>query len=309
MYAQQVIENLKSLSLKDKDIEFFYKSKIVELINNSIKFNIGQYSIIDNILKPMIGKRVFNHNLRLPYDIIWVDANAAGYLDPSIRKYKNAEISHKRGILACKISEDCTFAIIFNYFNNQKIWQIAPISQLVIHNDILKNSPNKNRILDFYFNLYSIKSDKSKIESKLENQFIIPIPIIPGIDPNLLDRYLLENVDEISMLDCFLMLLHCKNIVKKENKPPEKLNKKRIKNGKLPLFSYYTLHIKDSINPSNSNNVLGDHNRIHLCRGHFKYYTEKNPLFGKLTGMYWWQPHVRGQNKDGIIMKDYVVKN
>jgi hypothetical protein len=106
-----------------------------------------------------------------------------------------------------------------------------------------------------------------------------------------------------------LLILNCKNIVKKENKPPEKLNKKRIKNGKLPLFSYYTLHIKDSINPSNSNNVLGDHNRIHLCRGHFKYYTEKNPLFGKLTGMYWWQPHVRGQNKDGIIMKDYVVKN
>ncbi|MFA5433392.1 MAG: hypothetical protein WC319_11075 [Candidatus Paceibacterota bacterium] len=104
-----------------------------------------------------------------------------------------------------------------------------------------------------------------------------------------------------------LNLLHCKNIVKKENKPPEKLNKKRIKNGKLPLFSYYTLHIKDSIN-SNSKNVLGDHNRIHLCRGHFKHYTKENPLFGKLTGMYWWQPHVRGQNKDGIIMKDYVVK-
>lgn len=110
-----------------------------------------------------------------------------------------------------------------------------------------------------------------------------------------------------TILNQVLLLLHCKNIVKKENKPPEKLNKKRIKNGKLPLFSYYTLHIKDSIN-SNSKNVLGDHNRIHLCRGHFKHYTKENPLFGKLTGMYWWQPHVRGQNKDGIIMKDYVVK-
>jgi len=39
-----------------------------------------------------------------------------------------------------------------------------------------------------------------------------------------------------------------------------------------------------------------------------KEYTQEHPLFGKLTGLYWWQPHVRGQNKEGIVMKDYAIK-
>jgi hypothetical protein len=49
------------------------------------------------------------------------------------------------------------------------------------------------------------------------------------------------------------------------------------------------------------------HNRIHFQLGHFKTYTAEKPLFGHITGRFWWQPHVRGKNKDGIVMKDYVV--
>jgi len=49
------------------------------------------------------------------------------------------------------------------------------------------------------------------------------------------------------------------------------------------------------------------HNRVHMCRGHFKEYTEDHRLFGKYTGLYWWQPYVRGQ-KEGIVIKDYEVK-
>ena len=45
--------------------------------------------------------------------------------------------------------------------------------------------------------------------------------------------------------------------------------------------------------------------RIHLCRGHFKRYTTDKPLFGKLTGLYWWQPHARGDKSLGVIEKNY----
>lgn len=48
-------------------------------------------------------------------------------------------------------------------------------------------------------------------------------------------------------------------------------------------------------------------NRVHLCRGHFKEYTEQNPLFGRHVGRYWWQPCVRGKKEKGIIAKDYIV--
>jgi hypothetical protein len=46
---------------------------------------------------------------------------------------------------------------------------------------------------------------------------------------------------------------------------------------------------------------------LHICRGHFKNFDDK-PLFGKLTGTYWWQPHVRGTAEAGIVEKDYRIK-
>ena len=47
--------------------------------------------------------------------------------------------------------------------------------------------------------------------------------------------------------------------------------------------------------------------RVHLCRGHFKEYTNENPLFGKHVGRFWWQPMVRGDKKRGVLNKDYDV--
>lgn len=106
-----------------------------------------------------------------------------------------------------------------------------------------------------------------------------------------------------------IMLLNCKNIQKELVKAPRKLNLKRRKTGKQELFDYHVLNI---VVPSKRKDYQEkgtplSHNRVHLCRGHFKEYTTEHPLFGRLTGLYWWQPHVRGQNKDGIVMKDYKV--
>lgn len=107
-----------------------------------------------------------------------------------------------------------------------------------------------------------------------------------------------------------IMLLNCKNIVTEIIKAPGALNKKRRKNGKQEIFDYHVLNVtvpgkkqgyREQSEPLS-------HVRVHLCRGHFKEYTKDHPLFGKLTGLYWWQPHVRGQNKDGIVMKDYEIK-
>jgi hypothetical protein len=110
-----------------------------------------------------------------------------------------------------------------------------------------------------------------------------------------------------SRLNTILLLLTCKNITTIEHKPDVALNKKRARKGKPPLFTYHTLAIKPSVKREGKEPQDLWHNRIHLCRGHFKTYTEDAPLLGRLTGRYWWQPHVRGKNKDGIVMKDYSV--
>lgn len=45
----------------------------------------------------------------------------------------------------------------------------------------------------------------------------------------------------------------------------------------------------------------------HICRGHFKTYTEEKPLFGSITGTYWWANQVRGSKERGEVKKRYQV--
>lgn len=47
---------------------------------------------------------------------------------------------------------------------------------------------------------------------------------------------------------------------------------------------------------------------IHWVRGHFKQYTAERPLFGRFTGLYWWQPHLAGKAKDRVVVKDYRIE-
>jgi hypothetical protein len=109
-----------------------------------------------------------------------------------------------------------------------------------------------------------------------------------------------------------LSLLSCKNISTKEILPSEKLNKKRIKNNKLPIYSYKVLTYNPNAlsNKYKSDNLNNPqyHVRLHFCRGHIKTYTEEKKLLGKHTGSFWWEPAMRGKNKDGFIDKDYLIK-
>lgn len=109
------------------------------------------------------------------------------------------------------------------------------------------------------------------------------------------------------IVNSFNMLMTCQNIVKEENIPPAKLQKKRVKSGKLPLFSYYTLKLRPTSSKQayESKNLWS--NRIHLCRGHIKRYTKEKPLFGRVVGNIWCPPHARGDKNLGVIQKDYSV--
>ena len=107
----------------------------------------------------------------------------------------------------------------------------------------------------------------------------------------------------------FILFLNCKNIGTKTVHLPVKLNNKRKKKGKLPIFSYKTLVITNlDGTPKKGLSLDKWHNRIHMARGHFKTYTAEHPLLGKHVGRFWWNAHVRGKNKDGVVMKDYEVK-
>jgi len=122
--------------------------------------------------------------------------------------------------------------------------------------------------------------------------------ILPSLEKNPL---LCNIVGSTIHLACSVFrLINCKNVLLNKINPPEKLNKNRIKNGKLPLVSYHEIVLKNSkkqFKPTEGD--IGYHNRIHLCRGHYK---------ERKSGIYWWSQHIRGKNKEGKIEKSYTVK-
>lgn len=186
-----------------------------------------------------------------------------------------------------------------DYFNKGNVGGCSKGAFLCIEND------TKIAIFSFHYYknewyLYPHKLTFNKNDNELF-VYSLDSPEIPGGD------VIYEGFPEVFG---FLLLLNCKNITKEMVVAPEKLNKKRRRLNKLEFFNYYVLNVVVPSGGGRSSEKTEplSHNRVHFCRGHFKEYTQENPLFGKLTGLYWWQPHVRGQSKKGIVLKDYNIK-
>lgn len=286
MFAHQVIEDLKIFPCRFDEAKRFLL-KIIEFIKNSHQFHIGDLDDIDAIRKADEGKRLFmDNNLRLPYRRIWIDCTCNKNLLSEPKK--NETTNTKEAVLAQEISKTTWEVTFFSYIKELKSWCPLFASFTIDIGDIDK----KGNIT-----LYLIKNlEQPPLFKKCQT------------DQNAMNLLLKEYSLNFSLLSSFVKLINCKNIQTEKIKAPEALNKKRRKTGKQEIFDYHVLNV---VVPSKRQEYHKSteslfHNRLHLCRGHFKEYTKEHPLFGRLTGLYWWQPHVRGQNKDGIVMKDYV---
>ena len=55
---------------------------------------------------------------------------------------------------------------------------------------------------------------------------------------------------------------------------------------------------------------VGAKKALHICRGHVKdFRRSEKGLFGKYRDLYWWESHVRGTAKAGMVYSDYEVKS
>ncbi|MFO0906838.1 MAG: hypothetical protein U0835_00460 [Isosphaeraceae bacterium] len=84
------------------------------------------------------------------------------------------------------------------------------------------------------------------------------------------------------------------------------LNRKRARQGKLPLCSYQIVDlnktIKHDLRLADSEGEGGM--RFHWRRGHFKLLS--GPRY-KEPGLHWWNPHTAGRKVNGEIKKEYVA--
>jgi hypothetical protein len=108
-----------------------------------------------------------------------------------------------------------------------------------------------------------------------------------------------------------LSFLHCKNVTAIKQTPPKKLSKATQKRHGKPLVRYHTLEIepmKQVLKHEGQVEKTGLKKALHICRGHFAHYSEEKPLFGRIAGTVWRPSHVRGSLDEGVVGKDYRVK-
>jgi hypothetical protein len=299
MYAHQAIEDLDSVLRSAKS--HGYEDSITKLFKQSItdiqksqKFHVGSIEHLANAVKIMPGAELFmdRQSGKLPFKLCWFDWTVLKperqEIDDRVKDYGLADTSAE----AVLVEEIFT-----------GIYNVSAFTRFITRNSQ-------------YSNFFKIDRDHWGM-NPVRFQVVIGkgcrliIPHGWDVTDELIELCKVEMSINCTFLDQSLKLLNCKNISTEVIKAPEALNKKRRKNGKQEIFDYRILNVTmpGKKQGYREQNEPLSHNRVHLCRGHFKEYTQEHPLFGKYTGLYWWQPHVRGQNKEGIVMKDYNVRH
>ena len=132
-------------------------------------------------------------------------------------------------------------------------------------------------------------------------------PLVDDVDPSLRSTYL-TNLIRPALLS--IALMHCKNTNLIKEHVPEKVRAKRRKTGK-PIVDWNVIQVPSPTSHKSqlTEKETGTKVPLHLVRGHFKTYTEEAPLFGSLTGTYWWSSHARGDLAAGQRHHKYEVRS
>lgn len=135
-------------------------------------------------------------------------------------------------------------------------------------------------------------------------------PHVTRVEP-VVAEYLMQMVStEFNVALLAISMMHCKNVRTETLAAlPAKLARAHERRYGQPAVRYHTLEIgplQSSANafaPGKSGMVQA----LHFARGHFKTYTADAPLLGQHVGTYWWDAHLRGSAKSGVVEKDYRV--
>jgi hypothetical protein len=132
---------------------------------------------------------------------------------------------------------------------------------------------------------------------------------VVGVDSQSSESDLRLNIAWLMPVLLSISFMHCKNVRHVENTPRGIEAKRAAKMGK-PLLKFYTLEIdpmKETLRREGNVETVGLPLALHRCRGHFKDYRQSG-LFGKIKGIFWWGPALRGAAENGVVIKDYAVK-
>jgi hypothetical protein len=141
-------------------------------------------------------------------------------------------------------------------------------------------------------------------------------PALEGVETASQDALAVAELERRASNNSFFLALlccafaNCKNITI-GTEPPRHTTKavRRKLNGK-PLVQFKTIDLpRTGRKRADGRDEINDGGPVplHMVRGHFKTYTEDNPLLGKHVGTYWWSHHARGDLESGVVVSDYRV--
>lgn len=104
--------------------------------------------------------------------------------------------------------------------------------------------------------------------------------------------------------------MNCRNSGLETVTPPNRILRKRVRRGQPLGLDYKRIVIEEATRKALARNREStiSSQRLHIVRGHMKHYTAERPLFGKLTGNYWWHQQMRGDAALGRINHEYHVQ-
>jgi len=279
-HSEDSISNLmRCVSYHFEDIE-----QIQEMTNKAGELFTGEYGI----------------DTRLPYPSCWFDFECHGI--PGIAM---------AGVAAYELESTSIFVEAYIKKTGQEVWVPSGINTYI----------GIGTKLD-----HVLTMDRSKNLTGLEDVRVEMISenlwLTGGIYKNSAgyagfdEQYQEDKQEVIYFLRCFnacLLLLSCKNIQTETVPAPAKLNKKRARSGKPLIQEHRVLKLvlpkrkgqKPRAGTENIEEGGGWTQKPSFCSGHFKNYTADAPLFGRLTGRYWWEPHVRGA--ETTTKNEYII--
>lgn len=135
----------------------------------------------------------------------------------------------------------------------------------------------------------------------------------PG-QPEAIRQLLHKEVMSNTFVACMaLNLINCRNVTTRPaGTIPQRRSGSDKRRGLKQPIKYQTI-LLPGMTVERSHTSSRDRQRnldvmaMHVVRGHFKTYTKDAPLMGRHVGTYWWNPTVKGNQKNGQIVSDYKI--
>lgn len=106
-----------------------------------------------------------------------------------------------------------------------------------------------------------------------------------------------------------LIFFSCKNVSMRKGESRHKASRANLKKKGFPLPDFHVIEIHKFMEKNSRSRESHQYDRsiadAHVVRGHFKTYTEDQPLLGHAIGTYFWHAHVRGEGQPKL--SDYRV--